>query len=338
MPTATLARNTPPAQSGWQRELADAIRDPAELCRVLGLDAAVAERGLPATGSFPLLVPRMFAARMRPGDPRDPLLLQVLPQAAETEDVAGWSADPLREGDALAAPGLVKKYDGRALLLLTGGCAVNCRYCFRREFPYATSGATRRGVAEGLEAIAADDSLTEVILSGGDPLLTDDAFLGDVIERLDGIPHLQRIRIHTRLPVVLPSRVTPGLVKVLTSSRLARVVVLHANHPAELDASVAVAVRSLAASPAIILNQAVLLAGINDSAAVLAALSERLVELGVVPYYLHLLDRVRGATHFDVPQGRAEELHRQLRDTLPGYAVPRLVREVPGEPSKVWIA
>jgi len=338
MPTATLARNTPPAQSGWQRELADAIRDPAELCRVLGLNAAVAERSLPATGSFPLLVPRMFAARMRPGDPRDPLLLQVLPQAAETEDVAGWSADPLREGDALAAPGLVKKYDGRALLLLTGGCAVNCRYCFRREFPYATSGATRRGVAEGLEAIATDNSLTEVILSGGDPLLTDDAFLGDVIERLDGIPHLQRIRIHTRLPVVLPSRVTPGLVKVLTSSRLARVVVLHANHPAELDASVAVAVRSLAASPAIILNQAVLLAGINDSAAVLAALSERLVELGVVPYYLHLLDRVRGATHFDVPQGRAEELHRQLRDTLPGYAVPRLVREVPGEPSKVWIA
>jgi EF-P beta-lysylation protein EpmB len=338
MPTATLARNTPPAQSGWQRELADAIRDPAELCRVLGLDAAVAEKGLPATGSFPLLVPRVFAARMRPGDPRDPLLLQVLPQAAETEDVVGWSADPLREGDALAAPGLVKKYDGRALLLLTGGCAVNCRYCFRREFPYATSGATRRGVAEGLEAIAADDSLTEVILSGGDPLLTDDAFLGDVIERLDGIPHLQRIRIHTRLPVVLPSRVTPGLVEVLTSSRLARVVVLHANHPAELDASVAVAVRSLAASPAIILNQAVLLAGVNDSAAVLAALSERLVELGVVPYYLHLLDRVRGANHFDVPQGRAEELHRQLRDTLPGYAVPRLVREVPGEPSKLWIA
>jgi EF-P beta-lysylation protein EpmB len=338
MPTATLARNTPPAQSGWQRELADAIRDPAELCRVLGLDAAVAEKGLPATGSFPLLVPRVFAARMRPGDPRDPLLLQVLPQAAETEDVAGWSADPLHEGDALAAPGLVKKYDGRALLLLTGGCAVNCRYCFRREFPYATSGATRRGVAEGLEAIAADDSLTEVILSGGDPLLTDDAFLGDVIKRLDGIPHLQRIRIHTRLPVVLPSRVTPGLVDVLTASRLARVVVLHANHPAELDASVAVAVRSLAASPAIILNQAVLRAGINDSAAVLAALSERLVELGVVPYYLHLLDRVRGANHFDVPQGRAEELHRQLRDTLPGYAVPRLVREVPGEPSKVWIA
>ena len=338
MPTATLARNTPPAQSGWQRELADAIRDPAELCRVLGLDAAVAEKGLPATGSFPLLVPRVFAARMRPGDPRDPLLLQVLPQAAETEDVAGWSADPLHEGDALAAPGLVKKYDGRALLLLTGGCAVNCRYCFRREFPYATSGATRRGVAEGLEAIAADDSLTEVILSGGDPLLTDDAFLGDVIKRLDAIPHLQRIRIHTRLPVVLPSRVTPGLVDVLTASRLARVVVLHANHPAELDASVAVAVRSLAASPAIILNQAVLLAGINDSAAVLAALSERLVELGVVPYYLHLLDRVRGANHFDVPQGRAEELHRQLRDTLPGYAVPRLVREVPGEPSKVWIA
>lgn len=338
MPTATLFRDTPPARTGWQRELADAIRDPVELCRVLGLDAAVAEEARSATGSFPLLVPRAFAARMRPGDRRDPLLLQVLPQATENENVAGWSSDPLHENVALAAPGLVKKYDGRALLLITGGCAVNCRYCFRREFPYAANGATRRGVAEGLEAIAADDSLTEVILSGGDPLLTDDDFLGEVMRRLDGIPHLRRIRIHTRLPVVLPSRITPGLVDVLAASRLARVVVIHANHPAELDASVAEAIGSLAAVPAIVLNQAVLLAGVNDSVTVLAGLSERLVELGVVPYYLHLLDRVRGAARFDIPQRRAEELHRRLRHTLPGYAVPRLVREVPGEASKVWIA
>jgi len=338
MPTATLLRTTSPAQSGWQRELADAIRDPVELCRVLGLDSAVAGAARSAIGSFPLLVPRAFAARMRPGDPRDPLLLQVLPQAMETQDVAGWSSDPLHENIALAAPGLVKKYAGRALLLLTGGCAVNCRYCFRREFPYAASGATRRGVADGLEAIAADESLTEVILSGGDPLLTDDDFLGEVIGRLDRIPHLRRIRIHTRLPVVLPSRITPSLVDVLAASRLARVIVIHANHPAELDASVAEAIGSLAAAPAIVLNQAVLLAGVNDSVTVLAGLSERLVELGVMPYYLHLLDRVRGATHFDVPQHRAEELHHRLRDTLPGYAVPRLVREVPGEASKVWIA
>jgi len=238
----------------------------------------------------------------------------------------------------VAAPGLIRKYAGRALLLVTGGCAVHCRYCFRREFPYAASGASRRGVEAGLDAIATDDSLSEVILSGGDPLLADDDFFGEILARLDAIPHLRRLRIHTRLPVVLPARVTDGLVAALAASRLARVIVLHANHPAELDDEVAAAIRGLAATPAVVLNQAVLLAGVNDSVATLAALSERLVELGVVPYYLHVLDRVAGAAHFDVPQRRAEDLHRRLRDTLPGYAVPRLVREVPGEPAKVWIA
>ncbi|MCE9629314.1 MAG: EF-P beta-lysylation protein EpmB [Planctomycetia bacterium] len=337
MPTATLQRDTVGVASGWQRELADAIRDPDELCRVLGLDPGLAAAARASAGNFSLLVPRAFAARMRPGDARDPLLLQVLPQPAETTDAAGYSADPLGETTALAAPGLVKKYAGRALLLLTGGCAINCRYCFRREFPYAASGATRRGVDEGLAAIAADASITEVILSGGDPLLADDAFLHGLVARLDGIPHLRRLRIHTRLPVVLPSRITSDLVALLGASRLARVVVLHANHPAELDAAVADAVRRLASAPAVVLNQAVLLAGVNDSAAVLGSLSERLVELGVVPYYLHLLDRVRGAAHFDVPDSRALPLHRQLRDSLPGYAVPRLVREVPGEPAKVWM-
>ena len=323
------------AAAGWQRELADAIRDPAELWALLGLAPAA----LPAAASrFPLLVPRPFAARMRPGDPRDPLLLQVLPVGAEDAEVAGWSADPLHEADALAGPGLVRKYRGRGLLLLTGGCAVNCRYCFRREFPYAASGATRRGVAAGVEAIAADETISEVILSGGDPLLLDDTLLADLFGRLERIPHVRRLRIHTRLPIVLPSRVTATLAGLLADSRLTRVVVIHANHPAELDDAVAAAVRALAATPAIILNQAVLLAGVNDSAATLAALSERLVELGVAPYYLHLLDRVRGAAHFDVPESRAVDLHRRLRDSLPGYAVPRLVREVPGEPAKVPIA
>ncbi|MFM8735319.1 MAG: EF-P beta-lysylation protein EpmB [Pirellulales bacterium] len=341
MPAATLASDTPatpPTGSGWQRELADAIRDPAELCAVLGLDPAVAEEAGAAAGDFPLLVPRSFAARMRPGDPRDPLLLQVLPRAAEREAAAGYSADPLGESEARMAPGVVRKYAGRVLLMLTGGCAVNCRYCFRREFPYAASGATRRGVEQGLAAIAADDSIEEVILSGGDPLVVDDAFLAEVVRQLDGIAHLRRLRIHTRLPVVLPSRVTQGLVDVLRASRLARVIVLHANHPAELDAEVAAAVRRLAAAGAVVLNQAVLLAGVNDSAATLRALSARLVELGVVPYYLHMLDRVAGAAHFDVPEPRALALHRDLRDSLPGYAVPRLAREVPGEPAKAWIA
>jgi EF-P beta-lysylation protein EpmB len=336
MPTAAVLRDPPPAR--WQRELADAIRDPGELCAELGLDPRTVGVPVRAAADFPLLVPRPFVQRMRPGDPHDPLLLQVLPQREEDRDVPGFTADPLDESEARAAPGLVRKYAGRALVLVTGGCAVNCRYCFRREFPYAEAGATRRGVEEALDAIEADPTLAEVILSGGDPLLADDAFLRRIVERLDGIPHVRRLRIHSRLPVVLPSRIDAGLLDVLRSSRLARVVVIHANHPAELDDAVAAALRRLADAPAVLLNQAVLLAGVNDSAAVLAALSARLVELGVVPYYLHLLDRVRGASHFEVAEPRARELHRELRDTLPGYAVPRLVREVPGEPAKRWLA
>ena len=334
MTTAARPRDASAAGPAWQRELADAIRDPAELCDLLGIDTGAVPA---AAAGFPMLVPRGFAARMRRGDPHDPLLLQVLPLAAEDAAPPGWSDDPLAEIDALAAPGLVRKYRGRALLLLTGGCAINCRYCFRRGFGYAEHGATRRGVAAGLEAIADDETIAEVILSGGDPLLVDDGFLGEVLGRLDRIGHVRRLRIHTRLPIVLPARVTAGLVEVLRSSRLARVIVIHANHPREIDAAVAAAVRTLAAVPAMMLNQSVLLAGINDSAATLAALSERLVDIGVAPYYLHLLDRVRGAAHFDVAESRATEIHRRLRDTLPGYAVPRLVRELPGEPAKVWI-
>lgn len=321
----------------WQRELAEAIRDPEDLCQALGLDGGIMADVTTAAG-FPLLVPRSFVARMARGDTRDPLLLQVLPQGQEAASPACWTGDPLGESESLVAPGLIRKYHGRALLLVTGGCAVNCRYCFRREFPYAESGATRRGISEGIAAIAEDQSITEVILSGGDPLLLDDDALADLVARLDAIPHLRRLRLHTRVPVVLPSRVTPGLRGVLGGSRLARTVVLHINHAAEIDDAVVEVIGRLAASPAIVLNQTVLLAGVNDSAEVLAALSERLVAAGVVPYYLHLLDRVRGAAHFEVPEQRAIEIHRRLRETLPGYLVPRLVREVPGERSKVWIA
>jgi EF-P beta-lysylation protein EpmB len=320
--------------AAWRRELADAIRDPAELCRVLGLDAG---RAATATG-FPLLVPRSFVARMRYGDPADPLLRQVLPVAEERAAVAGFTADPVGEIAAVTAPGLVRKYAGRALLLLTGGCAVHCRYCFRREFPYAEQGAAVGRVDAALAALAADPTLTEVILSGGDPLLLDDGRLAEVVGRLGRIPHLRRLRIHTRLPIVLPSRVTDALVGLLAASGLACVVVVHANHPAELDDVVAAAVRRLAATPAVVLNQAVLLAGVNDTADVLRALSERLVEIGVVPYYLHLLDRVAGAAHFEVPEPVALGLVASLRASLPGYAVPRLAREVPGEPAKVWLA
>jgi len=344
-------RRGPPADAGaeatgrgprsgagdWRRELAEAIRDPEELCRILGLDPAIAGRARGVAPGFPLLAPRGFVARMQRGDPLDPLLLQVLPQPAEGTPALGFSSDPLAEAGAVAAPGLVRKYAGRALLLLTGACAVHCRYCFRREFPYAESGATTAGVALALEAIAADETLTEVILSGGDPLLLDDGRLAEILGRLSAIPHLRRLRIHTRLPIVLPARVTDSLVGVLAGGGLTCVVVVHANHPAEIDPEVTRALRRLATVPALVLNQAVLLAGVNDRPEVLAALSERLVESGVVPYYLHLLDRVAGAAHFEVPEPRALEIVRALREILPGYAVPRLARETPGEPAKVWL-
>lgn len=327
-----------PPDDGWRRELADAIRDPESLCRELGLDAAVATVARRSASGFPLVVPRAFAARMRRGDAHDPLLLQVLPVAAERDDVAGFTADPVGERDALVAPGLVRKYPGRALVMLTGACAVHCRYCFRRSFSYAEHGATTAGVDAALAAIAADPTITEVILSGGDPLMIDDGRLEGVVRSLDTIPHVRRLRIHTRLPVVLPSRVTMGLSALLAASRLARVVVIHANHARELDDDVAAAVHRIATTRTIVLNQAVLLAGVNDSVPALASLSERLVEIGVVPYYLHLLDRVSGSAHFEVGEPRARSLVAALRATLPGYAVPRLARETPGEPSKVWLA
>ena len=289
---------------------------------MLSLDPALATDARRAAGDFSLLVPRGFVARMRPGDPHDPLLLQVLPRPAERTHVAGFSADPLEEKHALASPGLVQKYAGRVLLLATGGCAINCRYCFRREFPYAESGATQAGVEAALETVAADPTIHEVILSGGDPLLLDDDRLAKLVSRLEAMPHVRRLRIHSRLPIVLPSRVTDELTAILSRTRLTCVVVVHANHPAELDSTVAAAIARLADARPILLNQAVLLTG---------------VDLGIVPYYLHLLDRVQGTAAFEVDERSALALHEQLRTTLPGYAVPRLAREVPGEPAKVWI-
>ena len=338
MPAAPAPHDTAAPSARWQRELAAAIRTPEALCAALDLDPTVTAGARRGAGDFPLLVPRGFVARMRKGDPRDPLLLQVMPQAQERDEAPGFTADPLAERGALAAPGLVRKYAGRALVLVTGGCAVNCRYCFRREFPYAESGASAAGLDAALDAVAADRSLHEVILSGGDPLLVDDERLRRIVGRIEAIPHVSRLRIHTRLPVVLPERVTEELVDLLSATRLARTVVVHANHARELDDSVAAAVAALRQSGAILLNQAVLLRGVNDSVAVLAALSERLIDLGVVPYYLHLLDRVRGAAHFEVSEAEGRRLHDQLRGMLPGYAVPRLAREVPGAPAKHVIA
>lgn len=334
-----------PPQSGpttsrpqWKRELADAIRDPAELCQILGLDPVLGRVAAGAVNVFPFLVPRGFVERMQPGNPADPLLLQVLPRPEELNNVSGFSADPLAEYKARREGGLLQKYAGRCLLLLTGGCAINCRYCFRREFPYVESGANPAGTTAALAAVRADSTLHEVILSGGDPLLIDDPQLELLFEKLEAIPHVRRLRIHSRLPVVLPSRLTSRLLDRLSRSRLTTSLVIHANHAAELDETVARALHRAARAIPLRFNQAVLLHGVNDSADALADLSERLLDLGVTPYYLHLLDAVKGTSAFTVSDQVGQKLLDTLRQRLPGYAVPRLARELPGEPSKQWLA
>jgi EF-P beta-lysylation protein EpmB len=325
----------------WQRELAEAVRDPLELLSLLGLSPPDLGPGitagslLQATRGFALRVPRSFVARMRPGDPADPLLRQVLALPEELLEVEGFSPDPLEEAAAREAPGLLRKYAGRALLVSTGACAVHCRYCFRRHYDYSSDlddGQPRWSAA--LAQLAADPSIEEVILSGGDPLSLGNARLGALLDRLAQLPRLARLRIHTRTPVVLPSRVEEGLLALLAPWRERLAIVVHANHPAEIDAGVARALRALGASSTALLNQSVLLKGVNDDAAVLAALSRALFGAGVLPYYLHQLDRVAGAAHFAVDDATALHLHNRLLATLPGYLVPRLVRELAGEASK----
>jgi EF-P beta-lysylation protein EpmB len=314
----------------WQRLLKDAIRDPVELCRVLQLPdqyVAAAER---AAREFRLLVPRGYVARMRPGDPSDPLLLQVLPLADEMTNAPRFVSDPVGDGQAEIAPGLLHKYYGRVLLVTTGACAIHCRYCFRRHFPYSDAPHSLAAWEPALKQIAADPSIEEVILSGGDPLTLVDPWLSRLAQRLAAIPHVRRLRIHSRLPIVLPERVCPSLFDWLCGTRLTPVVVIHANHPAEIDASVAAALSRLVDEGVAVLNQSVLLRRINDHVDTLVDLCRRLVELRVMPYYLHQLDRVSGAAHFEVAEEDGLKLMSELRRRLPGYAVPRYVRESPG--------
>jgi EF-P beta-lysylation protein EpmB len=261
----------------------------------------------------------------------------VLPLGAERVETPGFAADPVRDLDAVAAPGVLRKYRGRALLVVTGACAVHCRYCFRRHYPYGTESLRGAEAEAALEWIARSPDVREVILSGGDPLVLADRRLAALARALGDIPHLERLRVHTRLPVVLPERIDDALLEWLAGGRLKPVVVVHANHPRELDAAVAVALGRLTDAGVVLLNQTVLLAGVNDRPEVLAALSEGLFEQGVLPYYLHALDRVQGAAHFEVPDRRALALHAALAARLPGYLVPRLVREVPGAASKLPI-
>ncbi len=331
-------RYVAPDYPDWQSALSDAVRDLDELCRLLRLDPSVAREGEPAAAEFPLLVPRTFLGRIGPGDPQDPLLLQVLPQAAELARSPQFRRDPLRERSACSAPGLLQKYQGRCLMVTTGACCVQCRFCFRRHFPYETTPATTSDWLPALEHIARDDSIHEVILSGGDPLCLEDSQLAQVIQSLEGIPHLRRLRIHTRFPVMTPQRVTKELLGILRGCRFPLIMVVHINHPGEVDARVAEVLSRFVDTGISVLNQAVLLRGINDQPDVLAGLCEGLVDLRVMPYYLHQLDRVAGAMHFEVPETTGVALTKLLRTRLPGYAVPHYVREVPGGVSKEILA
>lgn len=319
----------------WQTEMAEAVRDPRELLALLDLDPSLLEPARQAAAAFPLRVPRAFLARMRKGDPADPLLRQVLPLGEELQEVPGYVRDPVGDMPSVAAKGLLHKYQGRVLLITTGACGVHCRYCFRRHFPYSEENARSGEWQEALDYLQGDTSINEVILSGGDPLSLNDERLAALARSLEAIPHIKRLRIHTRQPVVLPSRVDDALLGWLSACRLQKVVVLHTNHAREMDPAVREACARLRGAGATLLNQTVLLRGVNDTAETLSELSEALFAAQVLPYYLNLLDPVAGAAHFDVTETEALALMEALRARLPGYLVPKLVREVPGAPSKM---
>ena len=318
----------------WQQALREAVRDPRELLDLLGLDRLAPRLSAEAMVQFPLRVPRGFVARMRRGDPRDPLLRQVLPLDDEMRPMPGFGLDAVGDGAAKTAPGVIQKYRGRALLVATGSCAIHCRYCFRRHFPYAEETAARDGWREAVDLIRQDASIEEVLLSGGDPLSLSNGKLAELTGALAGIPHLRRLRIHSRLPIVLPERVDEGLLAWLASLPWPVTLVVHANHANEFDGTVDAALGRLRAAGVHLLNQAVLLRGVNDSVDALGALSERGFAAGVLPYYLHQLDRVAGVAHFEVDDAHARALHAGLAARLSGYLVPRLVREIPGDTGK----
>ena len=321
----------------WQHALRQAFSRPADLLAYLELDPALPGLDYVRLKDFPLRVPRGFAARMRKGDPDDPLFLQVWPSTREAEPAPGYRRDAVGDLDAALGDGVLHKYHGRALLITTGACAVHCRYCFRRHFPYSDSLAARGHWQPALERLAADPTIGEVILSGGDPLSLSDERLAELFEGLQAIPHLRRLRIHSRQPVVLPERVDSGLLKILVALPMEKLMVVHANHANELNEEVGHAFRMLRDADLVMLNQSVLLRGVNDSVSVLRRLHDQLFALGVLPYYLHVMDRVEGAAHFEVTDDRARELMKELSHQSPGYLVPRLAREVPGEPAKTWL-
>ena len=318
----------------WQSQLAEAFSSVDALCRYLKLDPA----SLPLVANFkdfPLRVPRGFADCMEKGNSADPLLRQVLPVQDELLHYPGYSHDPVGDLAAIAETGVIHKYQGRVLLIVTGGCAIHCRYCFRRHFPYSELQLSGQKLQHALNYIAANPQISEVILSGGDPLLLSDKKLAGLLQAVSKISHVRRIRIHSRIPVVLPARVSDELLNTFSRLPQAIILVLHANHPNELSEAVAQACQRLKQQPITLLNQSVMLKGVNDDDKILLQLSEKLFALGVLPYYLHLLDRTIGVGHFEVSAARTLQLMADLQQKLPGYLVPHLVQEQAGAAHKI---
>lgn len=319
----------------WQKNLAQGFAAVNDLLDFLELPLEHGDAN--AEQQFASRIPLSFASRMQKNNPQDPLLLQVLAAKNELVSVEGYQTDPLAELEANPLKGLIHKYQGRVLLTLTGVCAINCRYCFRRHFPYKENNPGREGWKTIYQYIANDSSIKEVILSGGDPLLASNLMLNELIQHLEAIDHVRTLRIHSRIPIVFPERIDEELLSMLKQTRLQKVVVVHCNHPQELDASVQQVCQQLEASGCRLLNQTVLLAGINDDAKTLANLSHALFDYGILPYYLHLLDKVQGAAHFDLPLETAKKIYKELQALVPGYLLPRLAKEEAGEKSKTLI-
>jgi EF-P beta-lysylation protein EpmB len=323
-----------PQIPNWQSLWRDSIRDPSELLEALSLQGFSDRLSATAHDQFPLRVPRGFAAKMRAGDINDPLLRQVLPLHEESLQIPGYHWDAVGDMAASQQPGVLHKYQGRALLVTTGSCAVHCRYCFRRHFDYAGETAAANRWQDAVDYLAGDTSITELLLSGGDPLSLSTAKLRSLSDQLKPLKHIKRLRFHTRLPIVLPERIDAEFIDWLGSLPYQLVFVVHANHANELDAIVDSALARLAGAGVTLLNQSVLLKGVNDSSEALAKLSERLFDAGVLPYYLHILDRVHGAAHFEVDEPQAKAIMADLMTRLPGYLTPKLVREIAGQPNK----
>jgi L-lysine 2,3-aminomutase len=322
--------------SSWQEELRGSLQDSEQLLEKLGLQTNKLQT-IKASEAFPLKAPESYLKRIRKYDPTDPLLRQILPLQEENNQHDDYVADPVGDLESETVPGLLHKYHGRVLLVTTGACAIHCRYCFRRHFPYADSNPAKQSWQPAIKYILNEHSITEVILSGGDPLMLADEKLERLLDDLIAIPHLKRLRIHSRMPTVLPSRITDSFLALFNNLRLTPVMVLHANHANEIDENVEISLQNLKSAGIILLNQTVLLQGVNDTSEALSELNEKLFESGVLPYYLHMLDKVQGATHFAVEEDRARDIMNKLRETLPGYLVPRLIREQAGLPYKLPI-